>query len=176
MPRDFSYLDRWNEDLGVLGLNSKIFIPLCALSGQIADCAFPEGDGPLDFLSDIRRAGPLYEDSCYTAEKTIIRGIRRVVHYKHFSDIVIFVCVLAPQPPTTILIMYREHSELFRCCRPSQALLHELKTFQLSMLCHLSAADPQMHSNFHAHANFEDWFDQIIKWFWVRSFPLASQT
>jgi hypothetical protein len=173
MPRGFSYL---NQDLGVLGLNAKSFIPFCELSGQIADCAFPEGDGPLDFLSDIRRAGPLYEDSYYTAEKTIIRGIRRVGHYKHISDIYILGCVLAPVPPTTILIMCREHSKLLRYCRPSQAFLHELETFQLSMLCHLLATEPQEHSIFHKNAYFEDWFDQIIEWFSVRSFPFASQT
>jgi hypothetical protein len=173
MPRDFLH---WYWDLDLLGLNAKIFIPFCAHSGQLANCAFPEGDGPLDFLSNIHRAGPLYEDSHYTAEKTIIRGIRRVGHYKCVSDIYILGCVLAPAPPTTILIMCREHSRLLRHCRPSQALLHELKTLQLSMLCHLLAADPQEHRNFHENMYFEVWFDQIIEWFWVRSFSLASQT
>ncbi|KAJ7915367.1 hypothetical protein B0H13DRAFT_2000557 [Mycena leptocephala] len=150
MPRGFSHFDRWKEDLGILGLSAKIFIPFCALSEQLADCAFPEGDGPLDFLSDIRRAGPLYEDSCYTAEKTIIRGIRLVGHYKHFSDIYLFV----------------SYSRLLYHCRPRQAFLHELETFQLSKLCHLSAADPQVHGHFHGNRYFNGWFDQIIKWFW----------
>jgi hypothetical protein len=124
-------------------------------------------------LSDIHRAGPLYEDSHYTAEKTIIRGIRSVGHYKRISDVFFLGCVLAPAPPITILIMCRHYSSLLRRCRPSQALLHELKTFQLSKLCPLLAADPREHRNFHENLYFEDWFNQIIKWFWVRSFPLA---
>ncbi|KAJ7820858.1 hypothetical protein B0H13DRAFT_2129822 [Mycena leptocephala] len=147
MPRAFSH---WYWDLKLLGLNAKIFIPFCALSGQLANCVFPEGDGPLDFLSDIHRAGPLYEDSRHTVEKTIIHGIRRVGHSKRISDIFIFA----------------NYSSLLCHCRPSQAFLHELETFQLSMLCRLLAADPQKLYSFHNNTYFRNWFDQIIKWFW----------
>jgi hypothetical protein len=65
-------------DLDVLGCTTEVFRPLCTFNGLLIHSSFPEGDSPFDFLSDSYRAGPLYEDSHYTAEMVVIRWMRTV--------------------------------------------------------------------------------------------------
>jgi hypothetical protein len=63
-------------DLEYLGCTHQVFRPLCIFNGLLVNCLFPDGDSPLDFLADFRRAAALYEHSHHTAENAIIRWIR----------------------------------------------------------------------------------------------------
>jgi hypothetical protein len=65
-------------ELELFGCTHELYRPLCAFIGLLVNSSFPEGDSPLDFLFDFQRAGPLYEDSHYTAKVAVIRWMHTV--------------------------------------------------------------------------------------------------
>ncbi|KAJ7132387.1 hypothetical protein C8R44DRAFT_978009 [Mycena epipterygia] len=134
-----------------LGCTYTVFRPLCVFDGLI-NGSFPEGESPLDFLSDPRRARNLYEEQRLTAEKVIIRWIRLVKQFLAGDDFYRY-------DLSSIYLL-----ELLRKCVPSPVLLHEIETFDMAALFPLFAenvdgADPTLREFLGVQ-----YFDAVIDW------------
>ncbi|KAJ7289488.1 hypothetical protein C8J57DRAFT_1213823 [Mycena rebaudengoi] len=143
-------------ELELFGCTHEVYRPLCAFIGLLVNSSFPEGDSPLDFLFDFQRAGPLYEDSHYTAKVAVIRWMHTVKTLINGQD----------QGQG----VYWDIWDL-----PSQVVLHEIETLDLSQLCDLVAMDPIAHGLFHKSFRLDDSFDCVIGWLRVSMFPPPLQ-
>ncbi|KAJ7289454.1 hypothetical protein C8J57DRAFT_1459451 [Mycena rebaudengoi] len=128
-------------ELGFFGCTREVFRPLCTFSELLVDSSFPEGDSPLDFLSDLQRAGPLYEDSHNIAEMVVIRWIRSVKALISGQD-----------------INWNVWDRL------SPMVLQEIETLDLSQLCVLLAMDSEAHEDFHLDFSPGKGIDSVIDW------------
>ncbi|KAJ7765548.1 hypothetical protein B0H14DRAFT_3165340 [Mycena olivaceomarginata] len=113
---------------------------------------FPDGDSPLDFLADPRRARRLYSEPSYIAEELVLRWIGRVRK------------VLAGGPCE----LYPDYLKTIEKCGTSQRLLYEFTTFNLSDLCRQMAIDEWAHGDFHRIAGDSVLYAVL---YWLRSFP-----
>jgi hypothetical protein len=66
-----------NYHLPLFGWTGAVFRPFLKFP-ELFPLPFPNGDSPLDFLADPRRAGRLYSEPSYIAEELVLRWIGRV--------------------------------------------------------------------------------------------------
>ncbi|KAJ7928706.1 hypothetical protein B0H13DRAFT_1860282 [Mycena leptocephala] len=71
--------------LEVLEFSSELLRPFVALR-ELLDYPFPDGDSPLDFIADPRRAGELFLDSEAAPEELTLCWISRVKHLSSEDD------------------------------------------------------------------------------------------
>ncbi|KAJ7208740.1 hypothetical protein C8J57DRAFT_1610104 [Mycena rebaudengoi] len=128
-------------DFDILGFTREVLRPLCTFNGLLVDCSFSEGDSPLDFLSNFQRCGALYEDQHNTAEKAVI-------HWIHFTK----------------TVMHGSYFWWAGLIEPSQVVLREIETLDLSQLCNLFAMDSWPHECLHKYFGLKDSFDYVIGW------------
>jgi hypothetical protein len=64
------------EHLPLFGWTGTVFRPFLKFP-ELFPLPFPNGDSPLDFLADPRRAGRLYSEPSYIAEELVLRWIGR---------------------------------------------------------------------------------------------------
>ncbi|KAJ7779585.1 hypothetical protein B0H14DRAFT_3586609 [Mycena olivaceomarginata] len=114
---------------------------------------FPDGDSPLDFLADPRRAGRLYSEPSYIAEELVLRWIGRARRVLTGGPCELYPCYL----------------KTIEKCRTSQRLLREFATFNLSDLCRQMAIDVRAHENFHLYIVSDGPLCAVLDW--LRSFP-----
>ncbi|KAJ7117041.1 hypothetical protein C8R44DRAFT_983337 [Mycena epipterygia] len=144
------------EILRILGptWNDQAFMPFHEFRDQLA-LPFPDGDSPLDFLSDYRRAGHIYSDPRNAAEELVLLWIYRVKELLSSGGLFWI---------SGVLILDR----IDRWPRRPRIVL-ELETLDLSGLCHQMAIDPEAHKLAHEYGILRPNIYRILDW--LQDFP-----
>ncbi|KAJ7731026.1 hypothetical protein B0H16DRAFT_1696780 [Mycena metata] len=142
------------DHLELFDCTSEIFRPFLQFS-ELFPLPFPDGDSPLDFLTDPCRAGGLYSEPCHIAEGLLLRWL---CHAKR---------VLVGGPCE----LYPNYLDLIKKCRASSRILRELETFNLAAFCGQMSIDSNVHRHFHRFTAKEHTLCNVVKW--LRSFPEA---
>ncbi|KAJ7501129.1 hypothetical protein B0H11DRAFT_754999 [Mycena galericulata] len=140
--------------LDLFGLTYRIFQPFIQFR-EFLDFPLPEGDSPLDFLSDPHRAAGLYREPHDIAEEAVILYIYRTKEVLlGTSDIDLEGWMLR---------------RLLEQCPTSSKLLHELQSLDLCQLCDHHAANEGSHWAVHYDLLDPSYLKSIVDWLWVRN-------
>ncbi|KAJ7478095.1 hypothetical protein FB451DRAFT_181681 [Mycena latifolia] len=115
-----------------LQCNYRIFQPFLRLRGLL-EFPFPDGDLPLDFLNDPRRAGDLYSEPHDIAEDIILLWIQYTKK-----------CLVEGYP-----WLRRGWLNLLEKCRSSPRILHELESLDVAQVCDPRHIHPVTHYKLH---------------------------
>ncbi|KAJ7098987.1 hypothetical protein C8R44DRAFT_947710 [Mycena epipterygia] len=134
--------------------NKQVFLPFHEFRDQL-ELPFPDGDSPLDFLSDYRRAGHIYSDPTNTAEELVLLWI-----------------YCGKELLSSGGIFWRSGNEILQFIDRwprSPRIALELETLDLSGLCDQMAVDPESHKLAHWEGILCTDLYQILDW--LRDFP-----
>ncbi|KAJ7473222.1 hypothetical protein FB451DRAFT_1248779 [Mycena latifolia] len=135
--------------LEFLQSNYQVFLPFLRLCGRL-EFPFPDGDSPLDFLIDPRRAGGLYSDPQDIAEDIMLLWIQHVRN-----------CLMEGW-----IAFWTGWLGLLEKCRPSPRILHELESLDVAQVCDLRHINPADHWKLHIGLGE---LHYILKW--LQRFP-----
>lgn len=163
------HFDRLSFALELSDLSYKVFGPFLSFRG-ILEFPFPEGDSPVDFLVDPRRARDLYFNRANVSETLVLLWIHRAKEVLTGSD-----CRLTPY-----VISYRTHClltlEILRSflvlldgCVTNFTILRELQSLNLVHLCNRKSkeADEGYHENAHRDMLHPETLSVVLDWLWV---------
>ncbi|KAJ7478148.1 hypothetical protein FB451DRAFT_182060 [Mycena latifolia] len=120
------------EVMEFLQCSYRVFQPFLQLR-RLFEFPFPDGDSPLNFLNDPRRAGDLYSDPQDIVEDIILLWIQRVNK-----------CLVEGYP-----WLWMDYLDLLEKCQPSPRILHELKSLDIAQVCDPRQINPATHYGFH---------------------------
>ncbi|KAJ7153112.1 hypothetical protein C8R43DRAFT_1106842 [Mycena crocata] len=123
----------FDSTLSLLGWTYRIFGPLLAFRDVLV-LPFPEGDSPIDFLADPRRAGDLYAKPQVIIEELILLWLRGSKQFLIAGD----------------FRLYHHWPQLLSRCPPSSRILHELATLDVADLCREMAPNREYHRENHS--------------------------
>ncbi|KAJ7106297.1 hypothetical protein C8R44DRAFT_327558 [Mycena epipterygia] len=139
--------------------NHHVFLPFHEFR-ELLELPFPEGDSPLDFLSDLRRAGDIYSDPQNAAEELVLIWISRVkellIGGGDFWD-------QQSDYDSTWL------ADFINRWPRSPRIVFELETLDLSRLCGQMAIKPEAHKTAHHHGILHPDIHRILDW--LQNFP-----
>ncbi|KAJ7116988.1 hypothetical protein C8R44DRAFT_983315 [Mycena epipterygia] len=145
-----------SHTLRILGptWNYQIFLPFHEFRDQLV-LPFPDGDSPLDFLNNYRRAGHIYSDPTNTTEEVVLLWIYRVKEllssgglFWFYGDLLFGAIDKWPRSPRIAL---------------------ELETLDLAGLCEQMAIDPEPHKLAHHYGILNPNLYRVLDW--LRDFP-----
>ncbi|KAJ7098962.1 hypothetical protein C8R44DRAFT_859576 [Mycena epipterygia] len=145
-----------SETFRILGStwNYELFLPFYEYR-ELLELPFPDGDSPLDFLSDYRRAGHIYLDPRNPAEELVLLWIHRARELLMSGGLFW---------NSGILIVGHTH----RWPR-SPRIVFELESLDLSGLCDQMAVDRETHKYAHRHGILSSTIYCVLDW--LRDFP-----
>jgi hypothetical protein len=155
--------------LRLCGLTYRIFQPFLQFRGLLC-FPFPEGDSPLDFLADPRRAGVLYANPADTAEEVLLIWIDRAKYVlSGRSDFRLDGWVKFTYKKIPISAFYSYLTKI-SLCRTSTRLLQGLQSLNLCRLWdELAAAGEISHWYLHLLLLDTSDFRRVVEWLWVSS-------
>ncbi|KAJ7809321.1 hypothetical protein B0H14DRAFT_1501166 [Mycena olivaceomarginata] len=139
------------EILDLSGLSYRVFQPFLQFC-DVLDFPLPEGDSPLDFLSDPHRAAGLYRDPHDIAEEVMMLYLSRAKE------------VLLGTSDRELSGWFLKH--LLKQCPTSSKLLHELQSLDLRQLCDHHAANEASHYAVHDMFLKPGFLNSIVDWLW----------
>ncbi|KAJ7098977.1 hypothetical protein C8R44DRAFT_811006 [Mycena epipterygia] len=147
-------LDPW-QTLRILGptWNEQVFLPFHDFRDQLA-LPFPEGDSPLDFLSDYRRAGHIYSDPRNAAGELVLLWIH---------------CIKEMLSSGGTFWRFHWLADFVNRWPRSLRIVLELETLGLCGLCDQMIEDPESHKYAHERGILHPKIYRILDW--LQDFP-----
>ncbi|KAJ7478111.1 hypothetical protein FB451DRAFT_181775 [Mycena latifolia] len=116
-----------------LQCNYQVLQPFLPLH-RLLELPFLDGDSPLDFLNDQRRAGNLYSDPQDIAEDLVLLWIQYVKK-----------CLIEGY-----MWLWTSYLDLLEKCQPSPRILHALESLDIAQICDPRHINPADHYRLHA--------------------------